>query len=220
MPTDPGARFDEAVLEMIERSPTGAVPVTPAYQDALGRLRAAHQVYPHADHPDGHVTARSLARLPRFHAANLGELEAGRIDAGALEPNAAVFERYVASLPAALRARAEAHRARLLGRPVHHRARHAGAERMPAARDPVHALFLVAGSGPHPGLPGNYLYGSLLEVGAGAPGAWAIQLHDREDGVCAFDAPALDAALAKLEEVLACSPFCMDELLALGFRMA
>jgi len=218
MTHDPETQFDQAVLEMIEHSPTGAVPVTPTYQDALNRLYASHQVYAHADHRDGHVTARALARLPSFHADNLGDLAAGRIDAAALEPNAAVFGRYIASLPAGLRAGAEGLRARVLGRPVHHRARHAGAERPAAARDPVHALFLVPGAGPHPGLPGNYLYGSLLQVGADASGPWAVQLHDRDDGVCVCDLPALRDALAKLEEVLACAPFSMGELGALGFR--
>ena len=139
----------------------------------------------------------------------------------ALEPNAGIFDRYVGSLPAELRARAEGHRARVLGRPVLHRARHAGAESQPLANDPVHALFLVPGAGPHPGLPGNYLHGAVLQVGVDAvSGAWAIQIHDRDDGASVFDAPSAQAALEKLREVLDCAPFDMSELEALGFRSA
>ena len=56
--TDPNAEFDHAVLDKIDASPIGAVPTTPAYQDALRRLYAARQVYASADHKGGHVTAR------------------------------------------------------------------------------------------------------------------------------------------------------------------
>ena len=124
MPSDPHAPFDQTVLEMIEHSPVGAVPHTPTYQDALGRLYATHQVYASADHKDGHVTARLLARLPLFHAGNLDAVAAGTADVTALEGNAAIFDRYLASLPAALRARAEGHRLKVVGRPVHHRKHH------------------------------------------------------------------------------------------------
>ena len=99
----PHAQFDEAVLDMIDRSPIGAVPTTPAYQDALVRLYAAHQVYASADHKDGHVTARSLASLPSFHAANLDELAAGKIRPEQLETNASIFDRYIHALPEARR---------------------------------------------------------------------------------------------------------------------
>jgi len=79
MPPDPNAYFDQAVLDQIEHSPIGAVPFTPTYQDALKRLYGSHQAYAHADHKNGHVTARSLAKLPHFQAKNLEELIAGRI---------------------------------------------------------------------------------------------------------------------------------------------
>src|SRR5471032_3401906 len=105
MPHNPHAQFDESVLDLIEHSPIGAVPGTPSHRDALNRLHASHQVYADADHKDGHVTARSLARRPCFHARNLDALIAGAIDATALEPNAGIFDRYVASLPAERRAR-------------------------------------------------------------------------------------------------------------------
>ena len=59
------------------------------------RLYAAHQVYAAADWKDGHVTARSLARLPTFHAKNLDDLIAGRMGAEALESNASIFDRYL-----------------------------------------------------------------------------------------------------------------------------
>ncbi|HXQ82373.1 MAG TPA: hypothetical protein VN775_13730 [Opitutaceae bacterium] len=220
MSHDPNAQFDQAVLEMIEHSPIGAVPVTPTYQDALARLYASHQIYAHADHRDGHVTARSLARLPCYRANNLEALVAGQLGEGALESNASIFDRYTGSLTARLRAEAASYRDKVLGRPVLHRAKHVGTERLPVAHDLMHTLFLVPGAGPHPGLPGNYLYGSVLQEGAeGVPGPWAVNLHDRDDGAALFMAPDMKEALAKLQEVLECAPFNMGELEALGFRL-
>lgn len=212
MAHDPHAHFDHTVLDMIEHSPVGAVPATPAYQDAIKRLYASHQAYADADHKDGHVTARALARRPSFHAKNLDELIAGKIGPEVLEPNAGIFDRYVQSLPADRRVRAEARRLGVAGRPVHHRIKDA------AVHDLVHSLFLVPGAGPHPGLPGNYLYGSLYETGA-TPHAWALAIHDSDDGAAVFDAADLPAALAKLQEVLASAPFNMNELEALEFRL-
>jgi hypothetical protein len=216
MTAHPHAQFDQTVLEMIESHPAGAVPGTPAYQDALGRLHASHQIYTSADFKDGHVTARSLTRVPLFHASNLAELFAGSIDPEALEANAAIYDRYIAQLPAAHRPRAEGFRLRVVGRPVHHRAK----ARADAVHDPVHSLFLVPGTGPHPGLPGNYLYGSLFETGSDAGSShWALQLHDADDGAATFDAPVLAVALDKLQEVLASAPFTLGELEALGFHL-
>ncbi len=200
---------------MIEHSPVGAVPHTPAYADALGRLYASHQAYADADHKGGHVTARSLAKRPSFHAHNLDALIAGQIAPEALEPNTRIFDRYVQSLPAAHRARAEGCRVMVIGKPAHHRARH-GAE---AVHDPLHALFLVPGAGPHPGLPGNYLHGSVFHVGADdASGSWAVHVHDSDDGAALFNAPTLPEALAKIQEIVASAPFHLSELDALGFR--
>jgi hypothetical protein len=214
MPNDPSEHFDLTVLDLIDHSPVGAVPGTPAYQDSLKRLYATHRAYADADHKGGHVTARSLARLPSFHAGNLDDFIAGRIEAEALESNAGIFDRYLLSLSADRRPRAEARRLVVAGRPVHHRAKHAGT----IVHDPVHSLFLVPGTGPHPGLPGNYLYGSVYETGA-APGPWAVSLHDSDDGAALFEAPTQQEALAKLQEVLASAPFNMNELEALGFRL-
>ena len=214
MPHDPHAEFDHKILEMIEHSPVGAVPRTPAYRDALDRLRASHQVYPDADHVDGFVTVRSLSARPSFHANNLDAFIAGTIEATALESNASIFDRYVAALPAALRAKAESHRVVVAGRPAHHR-KHGGVLML----DPVHTLFLVPGAGAHPGIPGNYLHGSLLQLGADpVAGGWAIHLHDRDDGAAMCDLPTLPDTLAKLQEVLASAPFHLNELGALGFR--
>src|SRR5689334_2204414 len=70
MSIDPHHAFDQTVLDQIEHSAVGAVPMTPSYQDALKRLYASHQVYASADHRDGHVTARSLVGLPSFYAEN------------------------------------------------------------------------------------------------------------------------------------------------------
>ncbi|HWA27041.1 MAG TPA: hypothetical protein VG734_15395 [Lacunisphaera sp.] len=213
--SDPNAEFDHAVLDKIELSAVGAVPVTPAYQDALRRLYAAQQVYASADHKGGHVTARSLARLPFFHAGNLEEFIAGAITDDQLEANGSIFDRYVHSLPAAHRARAENFRSTVIGKAVHHRAKAGQA----VVHDPLHTLFLVPGAGPHPGLPGNYLHGSVFHVGSETTGAWVIHVHDSEDGACEFSTPQLPDALAKLQDVLASAPFHLNELEALGFKM-
>jgi hypothetical protein len=214
MPHDPHAEFDHNVLELIEHSPIGAVPQTPAYQDALGRLQTSHQVYPDADHAKGFVTVRSLSTRACFHASNLDALIAGAIDATALESNASIFDRYVAALPAGLRAKAESHRLLVAGRPAHHR-KHGGV----IAHDPVHTLFLVPGAGPHPGIPGNYLYGSMMQLGADpVMGGWAVHVHDRDDGAAMCDVPTLSDVLEKLQELIGSAPFHLNELGALGFR--
>jgi hypothetical protein len=218
MSQDLNGAFDQTVLEMIEHSPVGAVPHTPTYQDALRRLYATHQVYPSADYKDGHVTVRSLARLPCFVASNLDDFVAGRVADHALEPNAAIFLRYLKSLPATLQARAQVHRDKVVGRPIHHR-KHGGVM-PPDIHDPVHSLFLVPGSGPRHGLPGNYLWGSLFEVPhAGAPATWVVQLHDAEDTAATAEAPTLAEAKGKLDEVLASAPFDLAELSALDFAL-
>jgi hypothetical protein len=214
MPLDAQAQFEQTVLDLIDHSPVGAVPHTPAYQDALKHLYATHQVYPSADHKGGHVTARSLATAPVFHATNLAEVAAGRAALEALEPNAAIFDRYVAALPAARRTAAESHRLTVAGRVAHHRAKHG----VVTAHDPVHTLFLVPGCGPHPGLPGNYLYGSAFQLHATADSAWHVQLHDAEDGAVITDAPTSAEAFAKVEELLASAPFNLNELGDLGYR--
>jgi hypothetical protein len=214
MPPAPHAEFDHHVLDQIDHSPVGAVPATPAHQDALGRLKASHQVYPDADHKDGYVTTRTLAARPCFHANNLAALTAGAIDTDALESNASIFDRYVASLPAGLRPKAESRRLDVAGRPPHHR-KHGGV----IAHDPVHTLLLVPGAGRNPGIAGNYLYGSLLQLTADpVGGGWSVHLHDSDDGAAMCDVPTLAEGLAKLEEVIASAPFHLNELGALGFR--
>lgn len=216
MPHDAHAQFDQTVLDLIEHSPVGAVPHTPAYVDALSRLYASHQAYADADHKGGHVTARSLATRPTFQPANLDDLLTGKIAAEALEPNAKIFDRYVQSLPAASRARAESYRIAVIGKPAHHRAKHGIA----ATHDPLHALFLLPGAGANPGLPGNYLHGAVFHVGADdATGSWAVQLHDSEDGAALFHAPTLREALEKMQELIASAPFHLNELGALGFKL-
>ena len=214
MPQDRNSQFDQTVLDLIEHSPVGAVPFTPAYRDALTRLYQTHQAYPDADHKDGHVTARSLAKLPSFHANNLDALIAGQIAPEALETNASIFDRYVQFLPADRRAKAEGLRQMVAGRVAHHRAKHG----VVTIHDPIHTLILVPGTGPHPGLPGNYLYGSAFQFTAESQSPWAVHLHDSDDGAALFDAPSMEVALAKLQEVLESAPFNMNELGALGFR--
>lgn len=218
MSHDPHAQLDQTVLEKIEQSPVGAVPHTPTYQDSLRRLYATHQVYASADFKDGHVTARSLAKLPLFYANNLDALVTGGIDVGALEANASIYDRYVQSLEAPLRAKAETFRLRVIGRVIVHR-KHHGPGEAPAIHDPVHSVFLVPGTGPHPGLPGNYLYGSLDEViHPGAPSTWTVQLHDNDDAASSLATTNLPDALTALQDVIASAPFQLSELAALGFK--
>lgn len=218
MSHDPHAQLDQTVLDKIEQSPIGAVPHTPTYQDSLRRLYATHQVYASADHKDCHVTVRSLAKQPLFHANNLDALVAGKIDLSALESNASIYDRYVQSLPATLRAKAETHRLKVIGRAISHR-KHHGPGEAPEIHDPVHSVFLVPGTGPHPGLPGNYLYGSLDEVmHAGAASTWTIQLHDNDDAVSSLSAATLPEALTALQDALSSAPFHLSELAALGFK--
>ncbi len=214
VPHDPYAEFDHNVLDMIEQSPVGAVPRTPSYQDALDRLRASHQIYTDSDHVDGFVTVRSLAKRPCFQANNFEAWMAGSIEAGALESNAAIFERYVASLPLAWRVKAESMRLVVAGRPAHHR-KHGGV----ILHDPVHTLFLVPGAGPNPGIPGNYLHGSVLQLGANPDtDGWSVHVHDRDDGAAMCDTRTLREAQEKWAEVVASSPFHLSELAVLGFR--
>lgn len=217
MSQDPHAPFDQSVLDMIEHSPTGAVPHTPTYQESLGRLYASHQVYASADHKAGHITVRSLAKLPLFHANNIDALIAGQIEPAALESNVSIFDRYVQSLPAVLRSKTESSRLSVVGRPIHHR-KHQGTI-SPGVHDPVHTLLLVPGTGPNHGLPGNYLYGSLFEIlHPGAASSWTVQLHDSNDGASSFDAATLPEALEKMQEALSSAPFHLSELAALGFK--
>jgi len=216
MSTDPLSEFDHSVLDKIDLSPIGAVPSTPSYQDALRRLYDHRQVYADADHKEGHVTARSLAELPIFHPDNLDDFIAGKIEEEAIESNARIYDRYVASLPEALRERAEACRIMVIGKPTHHRAKH-GAE---VVHDPMHMLFLVPGAGPHPGIPGNYLHGALFHLGADeATGTWVINVHDADDGAAEIRIQNKAEALARLQDVLASAPFHLDELDTLGFAM-
>lgn len=215
MSSDPHAQFDEAVLEMIERNPLGAVPHTPAYADALGRLYAKQMIYHDADHKDGHVTARSLAELPHFQADNLAAYAAGEIEDTALESNESIFERYVQSLHVDSRTRAMSFKLKVAGKPVHHR--HRAGEHV-AVHDPVHTLFLVPGTGPNRGLPGNYLHGSVLELSV-APSAWSLHMHDSDDGVAVFDAPTLKECVAMLDDVFESAPFHLNELEAIGFKI-
>ena len=212
----PHSEFEQTVLETIEHSPVGAVPRIPTYLDALAPLLASFQVYAAADQKDGYVTARSLASRPSFAAANIDALLAGQIDVEALEPNAAIFARYVAALPADHQAKATDLRATIAGRPTQHRAKHAGAE----IHDPIHSLFLVPGSGPERALPGNYLYGFIHQLGADRDGpVWAVHLHDAGDNTAISGGLSLADALGKFQELAASAPFHLHELADLGFEL-
>lgn len=216
MSHDPNAEFDHTVLDRIEQSSHGLLPSTPAYQDALRRLYEHRQVYVHADHPGGHVTARTLAKLPSFVPQNLDELIDGSIAEEALESNASIYDRYVASLPEGNRSRAESYRVKVIGKPIQHRLRQGAT----VVHDPLHMLFLVPGAGPNIGLPGNYLHCAVFHIGPDAEtGAWVVQVHDSEDGAAEFKTAKLADALAVVQDVLASAPFHLSELEGLGFAM-
>lgn len=82
------------------------------------------------------------------------------------------------------------------------------------------ALFLLPGSGAHAGLPGNYLYGSILQTCADeAAGGWAILVHDVENGTASCELDNRAEAAAKFQDVAASAPFLLVELAELGFRL-
>lgn len=214
-PTLPN-QFEQQVIEMIDQSPVGAVPHTPAHQEALRHLLAMHQVYPSADYADGFVTVHALAALPSFWASNLEDVMTGRVEDTQVEPDSVVFDRYVASLPEGLRESAEARRKQVLGGRVHHR-HHAG--EAPVV-DPLHTLFLVPGAGAGPGLPGNYLYGVMAAPPISEPAAaWTVQIHDRDGGAATRRVSDRAAAWDALQDVLASAPFLLSELVDLEFTL-
>ena len=216
MPLDPQTQFDQHLLEMIEQSPTGSPPATPAHQEALARLMSAHQVYHSADHHDGYATVHALAQLPSFHAENLEDVMGGKAEESDLESDESIYDRYVASLPEASREAAEGYRALSIGRKLLHRSKHDGE----VVHDPIHSLFLIPGAGLNPGLPGNYLHGSIFQDHIDdLAGAWAVHIHDRDDGAATIEVPSRDDALEKLQELLASAPFLLAELDALDFQM-
>lgn len=214
MSHDPNEAFDHAVLDFIDHSSNGAVPFTPAYQDALRRLDHAHQVYPSADYARGYVTARSLSGLRSFWAENLDALLTE--PQGTLESNAKIFERYVKSLKPELQAKAQALQLTVAGKPALHRAKHG----IVVAHDPIHTLFLVPGAGIHPGLPGNYLYGYLAETNVGGAKGWSLHLHDREDGDARWQTESVNTAVQTLHELIETAPFHLRELEAFGFTVS
>jgi hypothetical protein len=215
MPQSAITPFDQTVLDLIDRSPTGSVPRTPTYDESLTRLLAAQQVFHNTDFKDAFVTARALARCPIFVATGLLELATHPEDHTRLESNASVFDRYVASLPEPQRARAETFRLSTAGRPVHHRPKVGG----PLVRDPLHSIFLVPGVGPQPGLPGNYLRGTIAELPATeGPARYRIQVLDADTDAAVCELPDLAEALGRLRDLIDSAPFHLSELEALGFE--
>lgn len=218
MTLDPQAQFDEHVLDIIEQSPVGAAPRTPAHQDAIRRLQEAHQIYLSADFADGYATVRSLAPRPFFWAENLEEVLAGKKPVAELESDESIFERYVTSLPEALRPAAEASREHVIERRQMHRT-HKGEEDV---HDPLHTLLMMTGMGLNPGMPGNYLFGSLMQLEGtdeDLSGRWKIHLHDRDDGAAYCEVASVASAFEKCEEVMASAPFHMSELQDLDFEL-
>ena len=82
-----------------------------------------------------------LATLLLCGVAVTGFLRKAGLTEDQLETNKSIYDRYVASLPVALRARAEAQRLTVTGKPILHRAKHGHT----AVHDPLHTLFLVPG---------------------------------------------------------------------------
>lgn len=217
MPHNPHEEIDHALLDMIERSPVGAVPRTPTFDEAIARLLASRQIYHSSDHRNGYVTARSMAALPVFLPAGLEALATAGPEASAsVESASGVFDRYASSLATNTKARALELRPAVVGKAVHHRPKSGGAAH---ARDPLHALFLVPGAGPQPGLPGNYLKGTLDELPAPNGAAWRIQIMDTDTDASVWTTADLGEAVARVAEVAACAPFHLDELAALGFEL-
>lgn len=215
MPHHPNEQYEQAVLDLIDHSPNGAVPHTPTYQDALRNLIATFQVYPSSEHAGNFVTTRSLSGRPSFSAENIETLHSQGGDE--LEANASIFERYVQSLDASLQTKARGLLATVAGRPAKHRAKHG----IVTAHDPVHSLFLVPGAGPHPGLPGNYLYGFIAERNLPeAAKDWSLHLHDREDGEAVWHTPDVSEAIDTLRELLSSAPFHLRELETFGFAVS
>lgn len=215
MPQSSLTPFDHSLLDLIDHSPTGAAPRTPTHDESLARLLAAQQVFHSSDYKEGYITARTLARQPHFLAAGLAELAAHPEDYSQLEANASVFDRYVASLPEAHRARAESFRLSTAGRPIHHRIK-AGSE---SVRDPLHSIFLIPGVGPQPGLPGNYLRGSLDELQDAAHRIYfRLQILDSDTDAALCELPTLAEALARLRDLTDSAPFHLSDLEALGFE--
>jgi hypothetical protein len=214
MPLSNDPSLDQEVLDMIERSPTGSVPRTPTFDDAVARLRASQQIFSSADHKDCHVTARSLAKLPVFCAKNLKEFLAADQAGIELEPNNSIYDRYLQSLSPAVRQRAEGFRLIIAGRPVHHRIKTG------QGRDPLHSIFLIPGGGPHVGYPGNYLHGLISEKpDASQTNRCSITICDAEHDTASFEASSVKEAAEKLDEVLESIPFHLTELEALGFSI-
>jgi len=206
------------VLDIIEQSPVGAVPRTPAHQDAMRRLQDAHQVYASADHPDGFATSRVLATLPFFWAENLEDVLKGKVPVAELESDESIFNRYIDSLPDELKKVAEEGRGHVIERRQQHRT-HKGEDDV---HDPMHTLLMMPGVGLNPGMSGNYLFGSLVQTEGtdeDLSGAWQIHLHDRDDGAAICEMASVEAALEKAEEVMVSAPFLLSELSALGFQL-
>ena len=218
MTLDPMAQFDQQMLDVIEQSANGAVPRTPAHQDALRRLIESHQVYASADHVEGFVTMRALATQPIFYAQNLEAVLTGQAPVAELESDESIFNRYVESLPETLRPAAERTREVVVERRLQHRHKH-GIEEF---HDPLHSLLMMPGAGLHPGLPGNYLFGSLMQTSGtdeDFSGDWAIHLHDRDDGAAFCEIKSVEAAWEKVLDVMASAPFLLSELDALDFKL-
>jgi hypothetical protein len=114
-----------------------------------------------------------------------------------------------------LRAKAEASRTVVVAKRAHHRAKQ-GSE---VVQDPVHSLFLVPGGGPNPGLPGNYLFGSVFQVSTDADSLWGVHLHDSLDGAAMCEELSRADVLEKFRDVMASAPFLLGELDTLGFRL-
>ena len=218
MTLDPTAQFDQHVLEIIEQSPVGAVPRTPAHQDAVRRLQDSHQIYFSADHADGFVTVRTLASQPFFWAENLEGVLKGKVPVTELETDESIFNRYLESLPEDLKEAGESARSLVVERRQQHR--HRDGEEV--VHDPLHTLLMMPGIGLNPGIAGNYLFGSLVQTegtDVDLSGTWAIHLHDRDDGAAFCELGSVEEAMDKTEEVMMSAPFLMSELEALGFRL-
>ena len=75
-------------------------------------------------------------------------------------------------------------------------------------------LRLLAGTGSHGGLPGGYLWASILQRRSGI----VVIVNDCDDGMIVKACTDLDEAQRALDDLTTLTPFAMHELAALGYR--
>ena len=129
-----------------------------------------------------------ISSIPLLEALRRGEecLDALQVMVGA-PASYATFDAYAAAIPAG-----EAFRNWLGANP---------------------GLRLIAGTGPHSGLPGGYLWAYALNRADG----WCVRVGDCDDGLLCKSCASEDDARQALEDLTTLAPVAMHELDALGY---